>query len=400
MHSSEIVVTLSARSRAAVSLSTTASGSVCVCALDDADDPAASHLSIGDVVLSINGEPCSGSSASINLLERPSDALELRISRAVETDPGSALSCPENCVASSFGCYGLEPGQFSMPANVLSLPDGDVVVADGGGCRLQIMSSDGLLRRTLGMRGGEFGQLNYPAGLCMSADGKALFVADRGNSRIQLLRLSDGSPLASTRLDDTQLLAHHGQLRHPWGVALHGSRLYTCDASGSLAVFEAQSLCHLGSYASGDADDDRLISPHGMAMETDRLFVADYDQHKIAVLDMPGPSDSQSLGGRLQIAEWIGQEGSSPGEFRHPVGVALHGFLLYVSEFTGRRVQVLSIGGEPLQVLVPPSRTRLLGLCVGEQRIHVGDFDGDQVHWWSQPLSSGIHEDSYAFTLV
>ena len=36
----------------------------------------------------------------------------------------------------------------------------------------------------------------------------------------------------------------------------------------------------------------------------------------------------------------IGSHGTAPGQFSHPTGLAICGEFLYVSEFTGRRVQV------------------------------------------------------------
>ena len=46
--------------------------------------------------------------------------------------------------------------------------------------------------------------------------------------------------------------------------------------------------------------------------------------------------------------------GSTPGHFLNPVGVAVHGVgeaaRLFVSEWVGRRIQVLSLDGASLQV--------------------------------------------------
>ena len=54
-----------------------------------------------------------------------------------------------------------------------------------------------------GCRGDQPGQFNYPAGL--ATDGEAVFVADRGNCRVQKLRLSDGGHVASTVLEEELL---------------------------------------------------------------------------------------------------------------------------------------------------------------------------------------------------
>jgi hypothetical protein len=58
----------------------------------------------------------------------------------------------------------------------------------------------------------------------------------------------------------------------------------------------------------------------------------------------------------------LGRYGAAPGEFRHPVGVALVSDLLLVSEYSGGRVQVLTMEGGPLQVIGPSA---FGGACLG-----------------------------------
>ena len=66
--------------------------------------------------------------------------------------------------------------------------------------------------------------------------------------------------------------------------------------------------------------------------------------------------------------------GSAPGEFAEPVGVCVGHGKLYVSEARGRRIQVLTLEGKPLQVL-PLSvdglgrLSQLGGLCVDDTRV-------------------------------
>ena len=81
---------------------------------------------------------------------------------------------------------------FNGPADVLVAPNGDIWVADGhrgGNNRIVKFTSDG--RFLLQMGGGvgseskEAGRFDDPHGLAMDSQGR-LFVADRGNSRIQI----------------------------------------------------------------------------------------------------------------------------------------------------------------------------------------------------------------------
>ena len=61
--------------------------------------------------------------------------------------------------------------------------------------------------------------------------------------------------------------------------------------------------------------------------------------------------------------------GSEPGEFAEPCGVAVGHDRLYVSEARGRRLQVLTLEGKPLQVVPSPDGNELGGLCVDGDRI-------------------------------
>ena len=90
------------------------------------------------------------------------------------------------------GVYGDDENHFNGPADVLVAPNGDIWVADGhrgGNNRIVKFTRDG--RFLLQVGGGvgseskEPGRFDDPHGLAMDSRGR-LFVADRGNSRIQI----------------------------------------------------------------------------------------------------------------------------------------------------------------------------------------------------------------------
>ena len=60
-----------------------------------------------------------------------------------------------------------------------------------------------------------------------------------------------------------------------------------------------------------------------------------------------------------------------PGEFDCPFGVAVAHGRLYVSERRGQRIQVLSLDGEPLQVIESPDGRPLGRLCVDGENLWV-----------------------------
>lgn len=78
---------------------------------------------------------------------------------------------------------------FIAPNDVLVAPNGDIFVADGhngrDGNRIVKYNSEGVYLKQWGSTGAEGGEFRVPHALAMDAQGR-LFVADRGNSRIQL----------------------------------------------------------------------------------------------------------------------------------------------------------------------------------------------------------------------
>ena len=78
---------------------------------------------------------------------------------------------------------------FNKPSDVLVAPDGSIFVADGhdagGNNRIVKLAADGSFLMAWGETGTGTGQFRDPHALAMDSQGR-LFVADRGNSRIQI----------------------------------------------------------------------------------------------------------------------------------------------------------------------------------------------------------------------
>jgi DNA-binding beta-propeller fold protein YncE len=87
------------------------------------------------------------------------------------------------------GIAGTGTDVFNSPSDVLVAPDGHIFVADGHGTggnnRIMKFAPDGSFVLQWGSTGGDTGELRDPHALAMDSQGR-LFVADRGNSRIQI----------------------------------------------------------------------------------------------------------------------------------------------------------------------------------------------------------------------
>ena len=89
------------------------------------------------------------------------------------------------------GVAGTDAAHFNRPSDVVTAPNGDIFVADGHGgedtnARIVKFSKDGTFVKAFGRKGTAPGEFDTPHGIAMDSQGR-LFVADRANSRIQIL---------------------------------------------------------------------------------------------------------------------------------------------------------------------------------------------------------------------
>jgi len=123
------------------------------------------------------------------------------------------------------GQSGRGPDTFRKPSAVLVAPDGSIFVADGhdaeGNNRIVKFSADGRCLKEWGGTGVEPGEFRDPHALAMDSQGR-LFVADRGNSRIQVFD-QEGAHLATWT-----------QFGRPSGLYIDGNDiLYATDSESN-----------------------------------------------------------------------------------------------------------------------------------------------------------------------
>lgn len=112
-----------------------------------------------------------------------------------------------------------------------------------------------------------------------------------------------------------------------------------------------------------------LRFPTGLATHGGEFFVADSENHRVAVYSEVG-CFARSIGGEG------GKGGQAPGMFNEPEGLTVAHGCLVVSEAAGCRLQVLTLQGTPLQVVTPDGSGRLAGVCCSADgnKIFVEDF--------------------------
>ena len=166
----------------------------------------------------------------------------------------------------------------------IALNDGTICIADTLKHNLKIIYPSALLQRTLGGNGTMPGLFRYPRGLAegivnrtrIEVDGRpstysvpVLYVADYGNSRVQMLRLSDGDPMS--------IYGSGGELSNPEGLYMHEDRLYVVDRGNHRIVtlnHELHYLFHFGEYGLRNGQFDY---PAHVSVYNDLIWVSDRD---------------------------------------------------------------------------------------------------------------------------
>jgi sugar lactone lactonase YvrE len=123
------------------------------------------------------------------------------------------------------GVAGEGPDVFNQPSDVVVAASGDVFVADGHdantNARIVKFSKDGRFIKTWGKRGSAPGEFDTPHGLAFDSRGR-LFVADRGNNRIQIFD------------QDGKFLEEWKQFSRPSGVYIDKNDvLYVADSESN-----------------------------------------------------------------------------------------------------------------------------------------------------------------------
>ena len=129
----------------------------------------------------------------------------------------------------AYGDYGSGPGQFSNPQGLAALGHGQIVVADAGNDRLQLLSFDGT---TFGFVRSITAGLKAPAGVA-AGPGGLIAVSDTGNNRVLLLDV-DGRVRAVFAQPDPP---YTGPFNQPYGLAWEpAGRLVIADMGNGRVV--------------------------------------------------------------------------------------------------------------------------------------------------------------------
>jgi sugar lactone lactonase YvrE len=220
--------------------------------------------------------------------------------------------------------------RLSRPIGVAVDEHGTVFVADGMLRRVFAFAPDG--RMTLAI--GHEGELTNPSGLAVDSTHKRLYVADAAKHQILSYSTVDGSagPTLGTRGADP------GQFNFPTNLAVDArGRLYVTDTLNfRIQIFDADGQFVRMFGTIGDTPGS-LNRPKGIAVDSEgHIYVVDASFNNFQIFDQDG---------RLLL--FVGTGGSRSGEFFLPAGLTIdkHDHI-YVADQGNSRVQVFQyLGG-------------------------------------------------------
>ncbi|WP_448191356.1 hypothetical protein [Azospirillum sp. sgz301742] len=170
-------------------------------------------------------------------------------------------------------------GEMTRPTGIARDPKGGrIYVTDTARHKVLIFAPDGHLIDTIGARGHEKYEFNFPTHLAIAGD--RLYVADTLNFRIQVFTLEgDG------RLSFGQIGLNVGNMSRPKGVAVGADgRVYVVESYyDHLLVFDpaGQFLMPIGGTGT---DEGRFYLPAGVWTDaTNRVYVADMFNGRVSV---------------------------------------------------------------------------------------------------------------------
>ena len=116
-----------------------------------------------------------------------SDSNNLRLQAL---DPDGKVKWVYGKAVNAFDNFNKKPQEFELPRNITVGSDGNIYVIDSFDFNIKVISPKGKLLAEMGRRGVEDGTFNFPNGIAITGD-KIIYVADKGNNRVQAVRLTD-----------------------------------------------------------------------------------------------------------------------------------------------------------------------------------------------------------------
>ena len=278
--------------------------------------------------LTVDGNPVRGSpfpiavTPSAQSLNKP-----VRVLRGLDHPRGTAINSkgqmivvqgngtcvsvltPEGEKIRTFGSKGSENGQLSNAWGVTVDKDDNIYVADSSNHRVQQFSPEGEFVAAVGGRGSNQLQFDGPVGIVYNHRDNNLYVADNCNHRIQVLTID----LKYVRSFGTQGSGNR-QFKNPFNIAFDdANNLYVTDHNNrrvQVLTTEGQFLRTFSQKANGQ----KLYYPWAIAIDSSNtVYVSEHGVSCVSVFTSQG-----------DCITTFGGEGSEEGQFKGIFGLTIN----------------------------------------------------------------------------
>jgi DNA-binding beta-propeller fold protein YncE len=217
-----------------------------------------------------------------------------------------------------------QPAKLAKPTGIAVDASGTVFVADATHNRIFGFAPTGALAIAIGRDG----DLESPAGMAIDADRQLLYVADSKKHQVFCYSTADGSAVRTIGRRGSE----PGEFNFPTNVSVDKEgRLYVTDTLNfRIQSFDAEGR-PLGAFGTLGDTPGSLNRPKGIGVDDEgHVYVADTSFNNFQIFDREG-----------QLLLYVGSVGSGPGEFFLPAGLFVdQRNRVYVVDQGNARVQV------------------------------------------------------------
>jgi YD repeat-containing protein len=296
----------------------------------------------------------------------------------------------------TLGSVGAGEGELEAPADVAIDDEGGLWVADKGNNRIEHFDADGNFVSQFGSTGSGDGQINAPSGIDLDPEGN-VWVADTGNDRIQKF-----SPEGEFLLKIGASGSGNGQFDEPVGIAyspgLAGvGAVYVADRGNNRIQLFGKGGGYWGQAGSYGSGEKQLIEPSAIALGGPSgesgfmLLIADSGNHRIQRWTWNGEFVTQ-----------FGTLGTGKGQLNHPEAIDVdEQGTVWVGDRVNDRVEVFDEDGKILGEFGSPGTgegqfelTYPIGIAAANGEVWVTDSGNDRLQRWQGFLYSPKASDA------
>jgi len=176
-----------------------------------------------------------------------------------------------------------DTGGFKQPTGIAcSEATGEVWIVETGLHRISIYSKEGMFVKTIGQRGAEAGQFNYPTSIWIDKNGDA-YVVDAMNFRVQIFDKTGKFITMFGELGDGS-----GYFARPKGIAVDQfGNIYVADAQFQVVQIFDRAGNFLYRFGSAGSEKGQFLMPEGIYIDDKNyIYVADAYNSRIQVFQL------------------------------------------------------------------------------------------------------------------